>query len=174
MDKNTILEGLHPLEIKLLLGLPQEEPLTADALVTKLGYNVSQANQNDPLNALPFKIYTALKNKYYLDELYHLVFVRPAYWISETFSSQWIDKKLIDGILHNIARLFYLLGIVLRRGFDLPVVNGAGDKLSDGTRGLGGLLRSWQGGKVQQYMVIAILLVLAIGAIFFYLTFFKV
>jgi phenylalanyl-tRNA synthetase alpha chain len=45
MDKNTILEGLHPLEIKLLLGLPQEETLAAETLVRKLGYNVSQANQ---------------------------------------------------------------------------------------------------------------------------------
>jgi hypothetical protein len=45
MDNNTILEALHPLEIKLLLGLPQEEPVTADTLVLKLGYNVGQANQ---------------------------------------------------------------------------------------------------------------------------------
>ena len=45
MDKNTILEGLHPLEIKLLLGLPQEESLTAAVIEEKLGYNTSQANQ---------------------------------------------------------------------------------------------------------------------------------
>ncbi|MBN2352949.1 MAG: phenylalanine--tRNA ligase subunit alpha [Spirochaetales bacterium] len=45
MNNNTILEGLHPLEIKLLLGLPQEESLTAAAIEAKLGYNTSQANQ---------------------------------------------------------------------------------------------------------------------------------
>ena len=55
--------------------------------------------------------------------------------------------------------------VVRVKGIDLPVINGAGDKLSDGTRGLGGLLRAWQAGRIQQYMVIALLLTVIAGAI---------
>src|SRR5687768_9665364 len=41
-----------------------------------------------------------LKNKYYFDELYDFLFIKPAYWFAETFVHKWMDKGLIDGILH--------------------------------------------------------------------------
>ncbi len=40
------------------------------------------------------------------------------------------------------AELRFSLGKVIRSGFDLPVVNGQGDALGEGTRGLGGLLKT--------------------------------
>jgi len=45
---------------------------------------------------------------------------------------------------------------LLRSKFDLPVVNGAGDNLAGGTRGLGDFLRRLQTGRVQQYLAIAV------------------
>jgi len=48
------------------------------------------------------------------------------------------------------------------------VVNGAGDELAEGTRGFGSFLRVIQTGRVQQYMVIALVVVLLVAAIFYY------
>src|ERR1051325_6141585 len=44
-----------------------------------------------------------LKNKYYFDELYNTIFVKPAYWFAETYVYQWLDKGLIDGFLHSFG-----------------------------------------------------------------------
>ena len=45
MINEALLDGLHPLEIKLLLNTSQDETLTAESIVEKLKYNVGQANQ---------------------------------------------------------------------------------------------------------------------------------
>ncbi len=45
MINEALLDGLHPLEIKLLLNTEQDETLTAESIVKKLNYNVGQANQ---------------------------------------------------------------------------------------------------------------------------------
>jgi NADH-quinone oxidoreductase subunit L len=130
-----------------------------------LTYRNVKRGDKDPIEAAAPAVHQILKNKYYMDELYNVVLIRPAKWIAEVLSSKWIDKYIIDGILHNIARGAWILGVGLRKGFDQPVINGAGDKLSDGTRGLGSLMRGWQTGRIQQYMVIALLLAVIAGAI---------
>jgi NADH-quinone oxidoreductase subunit L len=106
-----------------------------------------------------------MKNKFYVDELYQLIFIRPAHWISDTLSYKIIDRTIIDGILHGIAKIGLWLGNALRNWFDLPVVNGAGDALSGGARGLGGMMRKIQTGRVQQYMVAAIITAVVVGVI---------
>jgi len=75
-----------------------------------------------------------------------------------------IDQTIIDGALHGIGRLGNGLGRLFRFGFDIPVVNGAGDGLADGTKGLGSLLRRMQNGKVQHYMGLAVLFIVLIAA----------
>jgi hypothetical protein len=77
-----------------------------------------------------------------------------------------LDKKVIDGILHAIARFGVWLGGIVRNSFDLPVINGAGDAAATGTRGLGAFLQTLQTGKVQQYMLIAVAILSAAGVIF--------
>ncbi|HZU86813.1 MAG TPA: hypothetical protein VFF78_04990, partial [Anaerolineaceae bacterium] len=129
---------------------------------------VKKANQWDPLRKALGKGFTVLKNKYYVDEAYDFLFVRPARWLAETFSSRWIDRGLLDGILHGIGNSGLWLGRSLRRFFDVPVVNGTGDAVADGTRSLGGLLKGMQSGRVQQYLLISVGALLVIGAIFYY------
>jgi NADH-quinone oxidoreductase subunit L len=131
-----------------------------------LVYRKVEAGQPDPVQKAVPGLYRVLKNKYYVDEFYNLVFVRPAKWFAETVSYKWIDRGLIDGFLHIIARAAWVIGTLLRSGFDTPVVNGAGDALSSGTRGLGGLLRRWQTGRIQQYMLITVVMVVVVGAIY--------
>ncbi len=122
--------------------------------------------REDPLEKPLGGLHTVLKNKYYIDELYSIVFYKPAHWIAETFTYRWVDKGVIDGILHAIARFGVWLGGILRNSFDLPVVNGAGDAAASGTRGLGAFLRTLQTGKVQQYMLIAMAVLTVAGCVF--------
>jgi NADH-quinone oxidoreductase subunit L len=133
--------------------------------------NVEKADAPDPMAEPLGPAFVAFKNKYGIDELYSLILIRPAHWLAETFTYQWIDKGLLDGILHGIARLSLAMGGLLRRGFDLPVVNGAGDGIARGTRDLGENLRGVQSGRVQQYMIVAISVLVLVGLAFYYLVF---
>jgi NADH-quinone oxidoreductase subunit L len=129
--------------------------------------NFSNRESKDPLERLTGAFYKVMQNKYYFDELYALIFIRPSQWISETFTYKWLDLKIIDGILHGIARIGMWLGRVFRNVFDLPVINGAGDAVGEGTRGFGSVLRRIQTGRVQQYMVIALVAVFVAGILIF-------
>ncbi|MEJ2598351.1 MAG: NADH-quinone oxidoreductase subunit L [Anaerolineales bacterium] len=90
-----------------------------------LVYRNVEAGAPDPLRARLGVFYTWMENKFYFDELYHLIFVRPAIWLSEVFTSLWLDRQLIDGFLHAVAALSLSIGSGLRNYFDKPVVNGS-------------------------------------------------
>ena len=47
--------------------------------------------------------YTLLRNKYYVDELYDWVFVRPVNWISTRLLWQTVDVRGIDGSVNGLA-----------------------------------------------------------------------
>jgi len=124
----------------------------------------------DPVQKFLGPVYTVLKNKYYFDELYDFLFVRPAFWISETFTYLWMDRGVIDGILHGTSNLAYHLGGMFRNYIDKPVVNGAGDLVGITTKRIGHGLRFIQSGRVQQYMISAIIVGAVISILFYYLT----
>ena len=129
---------------------------------------VKKADQPDPLQRGLGPIFTTLKNKYWIDEFYQFVFIRPALWFAENFSYLFLDKKVIDGILHAVGKAGLWLGSVLRNGFDLPVINGTGDGLAAGTKGSGRLLSRLQNGKIQHYMGLAVLFLVITGIIVIY------
>lgn len=133
-------------------------------------YRRQAAGEPDLLERPLGWVHRVLKNKYYFDEIYQFLFIRPSRWISDTFSAVWVDQKVIDGSLHGIARLGVWLGKNFRNRFDVPVVNGAGDAVGKATRDLGGAMKRVQTGKVQQYMLIG-LSVISVAAIFFYYIF---
>jgi NADH-quinone oxidoreductase subunit L len=130
-------------------------------------YRNVKAGDPDPLKKWLRGFYAWLKNKYYVDELYEMVFIKPAIWLSETFTSVWMDRQGIDGILHGVARVFPIVGAALRNYFDLPVINGIGDKFGSGTNQLGHRSTVIQTGRVQQYMIAAVIFV--VGAVVFWL-----
>jgi len=129
--------------------------------------NVERADQPDPLAVLG-PVFDLLKNKYYFDELYAALFVRPAYWVAEVFTFRWMDRGVIDGILHAVARLAWKIGEFFRYYIDLPIVNGAGDLVGAGTKGFGRALRAIQSGRVQQYMLVAVAHVVAFLMLVYY------
>jgi NADH-quinone oxidoreductase subunit L len=116
-------------------------------------------------------IYRVLQNKYYLDEFYGRYFIRPFRWIAEKFTLVYLDKGLIDGTLHFIAQAAGRIGDLFRE-FNRVVIDGVGDgipeAIADAARGL----RPVQTGKVQQYLLYALIASLVVGGNLVLLTFF--
>jgi NADH-quinone oxidoreductase subunit L len=119
--------------------------------------------ETDPLQRGLGFIYTLLQHKFYVDEFYHLVFVRPAEYLAGTITSKWIDRGLLDGILHGIGNFGNWLGRLLRRVLDIPVANGVPDGAAAVTKWSGGRLRGVQSGRVQQYLITSLMLVVLAG-----------
>jgi NADH-quinone oxidoreductase subunit L len=109
-----------------------------------------------------------LKNKYYFDEAYDFLFVKPAYWFAETFVYKWMDQMVIDGILHTFGKVTGWLGDKIRNYIDVPVINGFGDMMGYGTKDVGKAMRPIQSGRVQQYMLAAMLTLIVVGSILYY------
>ncbi len=151
-------------------------PLAVSILVSlgglALGYvvyrGVERADQPDPLARPLGALFTLLKNKYYFDELYAFLFVRLAYWLAEVFTFRWLDRTVIDGVLHLVARASVALGRFLRNYIDLPIVNGFGDAVGEGTKGFGRSFRALQTGRVQQYMLVALAHLVAFLVLVYY------
>jgi NADH-quinone oxidoreductase subunit L len=122
-------------------------------------YRNVAAGAPDPLERALGPVHRILKNKYYFDEFYEDVFVRPAYWLAETVVAGWIDRGLIDGTLHAIGRVSLRIGTWLRQRFDLPVINGGGDLVGAAIQRGGAVLRFVQTGRVQQYLVVGLVFV---------------
>jgi len=119
--------------------------------------NIKKATQKDPLEISLGSVYRFVQHKYFVDELYEIVFIRPSIWFAEVFVAKWMDQVVLDGILNGIGKIGIGIGNVLRSGFDLPVVNGAADGIAGGTRKMGSFLRKLETGKVQQYMTGALM-----------------
>jgi len=119
-------------------------------------YRDQKAGEPDPLERPLGSVYNLLKNKYYFDELYDLILVRPAYWFAETFTSRWVDRGIIDGTLHAVGRASLKLGSFLRNAIDLPIINGAADLFSDGVKRFGNGIRIIQTGRVQGYLTVGL------------------
>lgn len=60
------------------------------------------------------KVYKILWNKYYFDELYNYLFVKPTLWISRIMVEKFTDRKIIEGIVNGIPKLCYFAGDKLR------------------------------------------------------------
>jgi NADH-quinone oxidoreductase subunit L len=97
-----------------------------------------------------------LKNKWYIDEIYEATFIRLANWLSGVFVPL-LDLKIIDGFLHGFSGQVPVVGAFLRRWIDNLIVNGFGDFVGFGTNRFGKDLKVVQTGKVQQYIIVAIL-----------------
>jgi NADH-quinone oxidoreductase subunit L len=109
-----------------------------------------------------------LKNKWYFDEAYDFLFVKPAYWFAETFVYKWMDQGVIDGILHTFGKVTGWMGDKIRNWIDVPIINGFGDFVGYRTQDVGRGIRPMQSGRIQQYMLAAMLTLIIVGSILYY------
>src|SRR5258705_7964443 len=104
--------------------------------------------------------YTLLLNKYYVDEIYGAVFVSNTYRLSRFLA--WFDKTFIDGFVNFMGRFTVLWSWVTGK-FDNIVVDGFGvNGLAATIMNFGRSLRQVQTGKIQGYLMIGLLGILAI------------
>ncbi len=131
-----------------------------------LVYRKVRAGDPDPLARPLGFVYQVFKYKYGIDEFYQAVFIKPSIWLAEVFTYRIVDKLILDGIIEGIGKGALAFGRAVRNYFDAPVVNGAGDGLSKGVRRSGEGLRAVQTGRVQQYMILTVALVVLAGLLF--------
>jgi NADH-quinone oxidoreductase subunit L len=65
------------------------------------------------LRELAGPLYTLLLNKYYIDELYDRLFVRPLHWLADV-SFRFMDMIVVDGTVNGVGRILRQLGRSLR------------------------------------------------------------
>jgi NADH-quinone oxidoreductase subunit L len=111
-------------------------------------------------------VHRFLWHKWYFDELYSAVLVRPSVTVAHW--CRWFDANVIDGLVNNIARATTKMsrwdGI-----FDAAIVDGLVNLTGDIIYACGSWLRRFQTGYIRSYVLF---LVLAAVAIFFALSYF--
>ena len=101
-------------------------------------------------------LYTACWNKWWFDELYDLVFVRPTLAIGRVIA-RWLDLGLIDGIIHASAWVARVFSVVLALVGDRFVIDNGVDTLAAKTWDLGLALRAIQTGRLRQYVMFIVI-----------------
>jgi NADH-quinone oxidoreductase subunit L len=152
------------------------------------------AGQVDPLKRWLGPVHTVLENKYYVDELYRLIFIRPVKWLSQVFSKfdyDWVinrivnfvgqttvfvsdrwgefDLFIVDGIVNTVGRA----GAAVSMGldvFDLSIVDGIVNWIGDLIKAGGRFLRPLQTGRVQNYLIVAVTTVIVLLGWYFVLS----
>ena len=111
----------------------------------------------DPLARPLGPLYPVLQNKYYFDELYHKVFIkgtqRLSAWLFK-FDSNIIDDTLVDGV-GKAGRWLSEVG----RWFDTHIVDGAVNGIGAVTGWFGSVMREFQTGKAQNYLLVGLVTV---------------
>jgi NADH-quinone oxidoreductase subunit L len=107
---------------------------------------------DDPLRGILGPIFTGMQNKWWVDELYHYVIVRPYQQLS-AFLADVIDWRFWHDWFHDtiIAGGYARLSRLLAYPIDLGVIDRFANGLADLTRTLAGGLRRIQTGYVSNY-----------------------
>jgi len=165
----TLLEHPEALDFNMVPLLTSLVVALGGLYLGWMVYRNIQAGAQDPVEEAAPGLHRVLKNKYYFDELYDRVFVKPAFWLSETFTSAWMDRKVIDGFLHWVAMITSVIGNALRNYIDKAVINWSGDFVGEGAKRLGRTFRFIQTGHIQQYMIGALVTIAIFSVLFYYL-----
>lgn len=156
----------HEWEFKKPAGIAAFLTAASGLLLATLIYLVQFGPRPAELKQSFKPIHGFLWNKWYFDELYELIFVKPTKVISGMIS--WFDRNVIDAIIHGIAALCKGISKIFDVVLDNQIVNGLVDGLAKGTWDAGLSLRKLQTGSLRQYvMFIAVGTILLFVAISF-------
>lgn len=95
-------------------------------------------------------LHAFLVNKWAFDDLYDIVFVRPAHIVASWCA--WFDKHVIDSLLHFLAHWTVWVSTIDRR-FDEQIIDGLVNWMADVTYNTGSVLRLLQTGRLRQYVM---------------------
>jgi len=107
-------------------------------------------------------VYRFLVNKWYFDELYDAVLVKPTMRIARDVRD--FDRYVVDGLVNATARLTVLMSWA-EGLFDLRIVDGLVNAVADAVYGTGDRARGIQTGRLRNYLMVlsAGVVVLSLG-----------
>jgi NADH-quinone oxidoreductase subunit L len=163
----TWLEGLEAhAEFSFVLAILATVLAVSAIVVAYIIYRpqAQKAGVDDPLRRLGF-VFKALNQKYRVDELYGLLFVRPFIWLSNflanvidwRFLHNWFHDKLITGVFLKITHF-------LANPIDQLVIDGTVNGLGRLTAKASAGMRKWQTGYVRNYALVMLAGVIVIVA----------
>jgi NADH-quinone oxidoreductase subunit L len=150
-------------------------PVTFSVVVSLVGLGLGflvyrgqrlAAGQTDPVEKLG-GLFTFLHHRWYFDELYRAIFIRPMQWFADRYTAL-VDKGLIDAFLEGVYRIGGWVADGFR-AFDRVVVTGASDLVGNLFRLVGREGRELQTGQVQNYLLSG--LIAAVVLMVFFLVF---
>jgi len=119
----------------------------------------------DPMEKPLGLIYTLLKNRYYIDQLYHKVIVRPVIGLASV-AYAFDDRVVIDPLVDSVGRFCRWLSEWLKKAVDNPIIDGAVNGVGRVTAWFGEFMRATQTGQIQNYLLVAVATVLFLLIIF--------
>jgi len=124
-----------------------------------------EKGEADPLiEILGEDVHRTLARRYYMDDLYDTAFVRPSKWLAVQVN-EFLDRGVIDGFLHAIARFFTWLGDFFKV-MNTWLIDGVSDGIPKAIFDFGGWLRVIQSGRIQMYLLIVLVAAVVIGVLF--------
>jgi NADH-quinone oxidoreductase subunit L len=104
-------------------------------------------------------VYRFLLNKWWFDELYDIVWVRPTLWVSEIVAR--IDLRVIDRFLDGLALTTRKVAVLWEGFADQTVVDGSVNAFARGAYAVGSSLRRLQTGSLRNYILFIVVGMLA-------------
>jgi NADH-quinone oxidoreductase subunit L len=123
------------------------------------------ADEPDPLERLMPRVFGALNQRLYFDEIYASTFGRLSYGLALAWS--WLDRHVLDAFVNGTG-VFTLLWGRINFILDDLILNDGVDALSDGTNAAGDGARQIETGKIQDYVSLIFLGVVVLGVIYLY------
>jgi NADH-quinone oxidoreductase subunit L len=153
---NFVVAGIST--ILALLGL----------LVGWAVYRNFRLGETEPFQRWLGPIFTLLKNKYYIDEFYQLVIIRPVIWLADqvfNFDHKWVVDPIV-----NLIGAAGRAAADISQVFDKVVVDSVlVEGVAKAFNSVGRWLRYTQTGRVQNYLLVLSVTVLMLLGLYLYL-----
>jgi NADH-quinone oxidoreductase subunit L len=121
-----------------------------------------KAEDPDPLEQIQPDVYSTLRGKFFIDELYELSVVRWNAWSAR--AARWLDERVWASAVTAVG--YVVIGCSwVNRLFDEFVVNFGFDQSCRGMRLSARMLSFWQNGQVQRYLRVMVLVVAVLALI---------
>ncbi|MCY2994055.1 MAG: proton-conducting transporter membrane subunit [Planctomycetota bacterium] len=105
-------------------------------------------------------VYQFLLHKWWFDELYEVLFIRPTHWLAGLAAA--LDRRWIDGFIDGLATCTKRFAIAWERLADQTIVDGLVNLLARQTYALGLGLRVIQTGRLRQYVMFIVIGAIAV------------
>ena len=147
-------QALHPIEFNPTVAIFATALALAAMTFSWLMYGRKpmKAGEKDPLWKALGPVFTWMNNKWYVDEIYEFLFIRPYKWLARLLAETidwkfWHDWFHDKGIRDNFRRLTHFLA----NPIDLGVIDGIANGLARLAKGSGAALSVLQTGFVRNY-----------------------